>query len=60
MEYIRSLPITEEDKYLLIGQHIYGYTQEELSKQLGVKPATLRKRSSRLMKRVRDIQKKNL
>lgn len=58
IDYIRSLPISDADKYLLIGQHLYGYNQKEMAEKLGISPTALRQRHSRLLKRIRKIEKK--
>jgi len=56
IDYIRNLPISDDDKYLLIGQYIYGYSQKELSEKLGISHAALRQRNSRLLKSIRTFE----
>ena len=53
VDRIRQLPITAEEQFLLIGQYVYGYSQEELSAQLGIGIQALWQRKSRLMRRLR-------
>lgn len=55
--YIQELQLPAEDQYLLVGQYIYGFSQEEIAEQLGIRPEALRQRMRRLLARLRKGEK---
>ena len=58
--YIHDLPraITDEERYLLTGIYVYGYTQSEMAEKLGIKPEALRQRKRRIIKKIQEIEKR--
>lgn len=55
-ERIREMRVSESERTLLVGLHVYGYSLHEMAEQLGQDYRTVRQRHLRLMNRL----KKNL
>lgn len=53
-DFLDGFNLSNEQRDLLIGHYIYGYSLKELAHQMGVNPNTLYQRISRLIRRLRQ------